>query len=156
MKKFFALLLALCLLCGAAALASGYDQTSNTQLTATIEESYLIVIPSTLQVPFQQTSTLLPVAVTNLHLHLSEQPESETVLYVEVIPGQQLTAGENVLPYTLMGCETRDGMTGLFFQQDESRNLTVEIAQADWNAAPAGDYSDTVLFQVSVQEVAKE
>lgn len=71
MKKIFASILTLCLLCGTTALATEYDSASNTPetvLTTTLDESYTVVIPSTLNIAFNATSTNLPVQVTFLRL----------------------------------------------------------------------------------------
>lgn len=72
MKKLFALVLAMCLLCGATALADEYGPETSaapkTVLTVTLEESYTVVIPATLNIPLNATSTNLPIEVTALRL----------------------------------------------------------------------------------------
>lgn len=71
MKKLFALVLALCLLCDATALAGTYSNPTNdaqTLLTTTLNESFTVVIPSTVNIPFNRTSTEMTINVTALRL----------------------------------------------------------------------------------------
>ena len=37
----------------------------------------------------------------------------------------------------------------MFLNAGEKVDLTINITQADWDAAAAGDYSDTVTFNIS-------
>lgn len=140
MKKLLSLLMVLCLLCGVAALAD--DSNRQTVLQATVDSGYTIVIPPTLTIAFGAETTDLPVQVTSLHLS-----GSYDALKVEVGSMSQLT-NENgkLIWYTIDG--KTFGATR-YFQTTETQNFVVGITAADWNKAPAGNYSGTVSFNVT-------
>lgn len=140
MKKLLSLLMVLCLLCGVAALAD--DSNRQTVLQATVDSGYTIVIPPTLTIAFGAETTDLPVQVTALHLS-----GSYDALKVEVGSMSQLT-NENgkLIWYTIDG--KTFGATR-YFQTTETQNFVVGITAADWNKAPAGNYSGTVSFNVT-------
>ena len=146
MKKIFACVLALCLLCGAAALA----ETKQTILTAEIDESYTIVIPATVEIGFEAERTELPVKVTALRT-LSKGTAADTLrkLAVKMAADKKLTNenGDN-LAYTV-------NADALYFTAVGSESFVIAIAQAAWDAAPAGAYTDTVTFDIAIGDYAE-
>ncbi|MBR3796536.1 MAG: hypothetical protein IKK34_11030 [Clostridia bacterium] len=148
MKKIFAMVLAACLLCGAAALA----ETKSTILTAEIAEEYEITIPATVNIAFEATSTDLPVEVTTLRL-LSKGTIADTVrkLYVQVSDNDDTLENANgdQINYTLGGSEAASGKW-LYFTETGTKNFTVDITKAAWDAAPAGSYENTITFTVAI------
>ena len=141
MKKIFAFVLALCLLCGAFALA----ETKTTILTTEIDESYTVVIPATVNIDFEATSTNLPVQVTALRT-LSKGTAANTVrkLAVEITTDNKLTNGNgDNLAYTV-------DKDAVYFTAAGTQNFVIGIPQANWNVAPAGTYTDTVTFAVAI------
>ena len=141
MKKVLALILSLCLLCGAAALA----ETKTTILTAEIDESYTIVIPPTVDIGFEATSTSLPVKVTTLRTY-SKGTAANTVrkLAVQMATDKKLTnaSGDN-LAYTV-------DKEAVYFTAADTQNFVIGITKAAWDAAPAGTYTDTVTFAIAI------
>lgn len=141
MRKLIVFVLSLCMLFSAAALA----ETKSTILTAEIDESYTIVIPPTVDIDFEATSTNLPVQVTALRT-LSKGTAANTVrkLAVEITTDNKLTnANGDNLAYTV-------DKGALYFTATGTQNFVVGITQANWNAAPAGTYTDTVTFSIAI------
>ena len=142
MKKIFAFVLVLCLLCGVTALAA---ETKTTELKAVIDESYTVVIPPTVNIGFEATSTNLPVQVTALRT-LSKGTAANTVrkLAVEMTTDNKLTnANGDNLAYTV-------DKDAVYFTATGTQNFVIGITQANWNAAPAGTYTDTVTFAIAI------
>lgn len=153
MKKILAFILSLTLLCGAVAMADTYTNDGandpSTELKVTVSSGYTIVIPATLDIPFNQTATNLTVEVTALHL-----PSTANALKVAVGTMNPLTNEANkTLAYTMDGKTTS---VARYFQKLESQNFVVGITQADWNKAPAGNYSGTVNFIISFDNIANQ
>lgn len=148
MKKMIVMLLALCLLCGAAALA----ETKETELKVEIAESYEITIPATVTIPFEATATNLPVEVTALRTY-STGTIANTVrkLYVKVSNNDGMLDNQygDKLAYTIGGSEAATGKY-LYFTQTGTKNFTVNITKAAWDAAPAGSYSNTITFTIAI------
>lgn len=155
MKKIFALILALCLLCGTTALAD--DSNRQTELKTTIEESYTIVIPATLEIPFNSTSTNLPIEVTALRTYFSG-PQKDTVrklsVQVSSYGNPLMNETNNTISYTIGGSEDASGKY-LYFTKPGTKNFTINIAQERWDDAPAGTYTNTIKFTVKIGDFAK-
>ena len=148
MKKIFAVVLALCLLCSMTAFAVEYgpgDSSAETTLQVTVDESYTVVIPATVDIDFNATSTDLPVQVTALRTY-STGTVADTVrkLAVEITADNKLT-NENGddLAYSV---DTKN----VYFTATGTQNFAIRITSAAWNAAPAGTYTDTVTFAIAI------
>ncbi len=144
MKNITALFLALLVLCAAPALADEYtgETTATTNIDLALEESYTLIIPSTLAIPFEQQETQLPVTVSGLRL-LAPQDGQERVLLVKSASasGELKNASGDALPYTLTPGE-------LVFRAEETQNLLVSIAPDAWDKAPGGEYTGAVTFSM--------
>lgn len=145
MKRLFALALALCLLCGATAFATelnSQNTSGTTTLTATIDDAYTLVIPASLPITYGATATALTLEVTNYRLAAGKS------LNVAWTSSGKLTAGSAELPYQLLlnGSEA----TSVNFTAVGTKDLTVSIAEADWNSAAAGSYTGSVTFTASI------
>lgn len=157
MKKFFALVLALCLLCAGTALATEYGPASSnpqTVLTTTLDETYTVIIPATLSIPFNSTSTNLPIKVTALRLLPTGTAENTVrALYVKVNqPNLELvnTAdSSSKISYNIVGGEGTPART-YYFTATGTKNFNVTISQSEWNNAAAGTYEETITFTVGI------
>lgn len=152
MKKILAIILSLCLLCGATAFATEYNQDSITDpttiLTTTVAESYTLTIPATLDITYGTTLSTLGVTVSNYRLR------SVNELHVTASYGGNLINQDratDTIPYT-MTWQSTDFNSGavMEFDNNASYNCFVNITKADWNAAAAGDYEDTVTFTAAI------
>lgn len=144
MKKIFALVLALCLLCGATALADNSNR--QTELKVSVQSGYTIVIPTTLNITFGAESTNLPVEVTALHLSSKYNALKVTVGSMEPLKNEN----DKLIWYMIDGKSS--GATR-YFQKPETQNFVVGITAEEWNKAPAGNYSRKVSFTVSFDNV---
>lgn len=145
MKKIFPLILALCLLCCATALA----ETKTTILQTEVAESYEIVIPATVTIPFEATSTNLPVEVTALHTYSTGTiANSVRALHVKAASAGNKLENQNgdTISYTISGGESQANM--LYFTEVAEKAYTISITKAAWDAAPAGSYTDNVTFEI--------
>lgn len=163
MKKIFAVLVALCLLCGACALAENNstvngdgksEKTANTVVTTTVEESYAISIPAEIVIPFGSTQAhSQSVAVTKYNL-LSTHKLS--VNYTSA-NGFKMMNGTDYIPYITMGIKpdmesfaTNMTTWNLSVKVSNSSNDGTAAIEQIWNNAKAGDYSDTLTFTTKI------
>lgn len=150
MKKFLAMILALCLFCSAAAFAATQNQQSTTKLTATIsneiQETYTLVIPATLNIAYGATETKLPITVANCNLKDGNQ------IKLSQNWDGSLKNGEKILPYTLNynGKQVNDSTNAVTFKKDGTANLIVAISNAAWKNAENGTYNGEITFLASI------
>lgn len=155
MKKIFAFILSLTLLGSMTAMAD--DSNRQTELKVTIEESYTIEIPTTLDIPFNSTSTNLPIKVTSLRL-LSTGTNADYVRKLCVnIPNYNAvltSANGDKITYSIGGSE-RSPEKEIRFTDTGTKNFTIDITQEKWDAAPAGTYTGTLTFKVVIAYCSK-
>lgn len=150
MKKAFTLLLALCLLLCGMALADTYSSAANdakTILTTTLDESFTVVIPSDMNIAFNKTSTDLTIEVTALRL----MPAGRALQVQVNKTSSQLVNSESSsskINYTIH--EKNGTADKLSFTQTGKQYFQIDIAQAEWDKAPAGTYTDTLTFNVGI------
>lgn len=157
MKKICAFALALCLLGGGAALAEqtiteSSNKPATTVLTTTISEGYTIKIPATVEIPFNQVETELPIEVTTLHLNPSAEGSTRK-LQVRLWEAGALTNGTggklgNAIEGT--GLVKDQNYWYLYFTEIGTKSITIKIPSTAWNKAPAGDYSSTMKFYITL------
>lgn len=153
MKKLIASALALAMCCAmavpayAATINQGSDpKTSNAEITTSIAPTYTVTIPDSVEVEFNATQTQFgSIEVTQAQI----DPDKQIV--VSVTSGEALinqTDNTKTLPYTI---EDGNGefTSAAYLAEGDKTDLTVNITEDDWNAAYAGDYSDTVTFTVA-------
>lgn len=150
MKKLFAVVLALCLVCGTTALAGTYSNATTdakTILTTTLDESFTVVIPSDMNIAFNKTSTDLTIEVTALRL----MPAGRALQVQVNKTSSQLVNSESSsskINYTIH--EKNGTADKLSFTQTGKQYFQIDIAQAEWDKAPAGTYTDTLTFNVGI------
>lgn len=162
MKKILAFMLALCLLCGATALAEIYTDTNSvpqTILTTTLAETYTVVIPSTLNIPFEATSTNLPIEVTALRL-LPTGTAADTIRALQVKVNQpnleliNQSDSTSKISYDIGGGEGTPARTH-YFTTTGAKNFNVTISKSEWDNAAAGTYEETITFTVGIINKSK-
>ncbi len=168
MKKLISLLLTLCLLCGVVALADttinqgSDDKAATTTVSYTINtcEDYTVTIPSSVSmsgtsdnisgtISISLDTTTFNVASKTIKVVLSSAANGYT-------DGKYaLVNGENKINYTLKrsGQEFKLGDTLIEWTYGNGTQVSVSlIAQAYPSAnLPAGNYTDTLTFTVSVE-----
>lgn len=144
MKKLLCGLLALSLIFCAVALAEGaYDQddnTASTTLTTTIKApdapSYTIIIPPTLEIAPNANSTRLGVQLT-------EMTNAQSVTVATAANGSMKNSSSGSIDYTVTN-------NTLSWDSPSEKWMTINITDEEWQQAPAGAYTGTMSFTISV------
>ena len=149
MKKILCALLILSLIFCATALAEGtYDQddkTATTTLTTTIAgpdaPTYTVVIPSTLAITPNTTSTPLTV-------RLVEAKNAKSVTVTAEANGSMTNGSGGTINFTV-------DSTTLTFSNFNSlpseKWMSIHITEAEWQQAPAGNYTGALTFTLSAE-----
>ena len=149
MKKILCALLILSLIFCATALAEGtYDQddkTATTTLTTTIAgpdaPTYTVVIPSTLAITPNTTSTPLTV-------RLVEAKNATSVTVTAEANGSMANGSGGTINFTV-------DSTTLTFSNFNSlpseKWMSIHITEAEWQQAPAGNYTGALTFTISAE-----
>lgn len=149
MKKILCALLILSLIFCATTLAEGtYDQddkTATTTLTTTIAgpdaPTYTVVIPSTLAITPNTTSTPLTV-------RLVEAKNAKSVTVTAEANGSMTNGSGGTINFTV-------DSTTLTFSNFNSlpseKWMNIHITEAEWQQAPAGNYTGALTFTISAE-----
>ena len=147
MKKILCALLILSLIFCATALAEGtYDQddkTATTTLTTTIAgpDAPTVVIPSTLAITPNTTSTPLTV-------RLVEAKNAKSVTVTAEANGSMTNGSGGTINFTV-------DSTILTFSNFNSlpseKWMSIHITEAEWQQAPAGNYTGALTFTISAE-----
>ncbi|MCI5727348.1 MAG: hypothetical protein MR274_07565 [Clostridium sp.] len=121
-------------------------KTVDTEITTSIVPTYTVTIPANVNVPFNAQSTDFgSIEVT------AAQINPDKCIKVALISDGELknTVDETkVIPYTVKSGDTAFTFA-TYLAADDKTDLTINITEDDWNKAYAGDYTDTVTFEVS-------
>ena len=152
MKKILTLALvgAMLTATGITAFAVDYPGgTQNTEITTSVEPTFTVTVPADTTVPFNALST----EFGSVELE-SARLAPDKAVQVTVTSDYNLNNSVDntaVIPYSLKaGNDTLDAdYAATFTTAGEKVDLTIDITQAAWDAAAAGDYSDTVTFNIA-------
>ena len=149
MKKLLCALLTLSLIFCAAALAEGtYDEddsTASTTLTTTIKgpdaPSYTLIIPSTLTITPNATSTTLTVQLT--------EANNANSIRVETAANGSMTNGSGgTIKFTVTSNELTFSN---FANLPATKMMAIGITAEQWQQAAAGTYTGTMSFTISAE-----
>ena len=149
MKKLLCALLTLSLIFCAAALAEGtYDEddsTASTTLTTTIKgpdaPSYTLIIPSTLTIAPNATSTTLTVQLT--------EANNANSIRVETAANGSMTNGSGgTIEFTVTSNELSFGN---FSSLPSAKTMAIGITAEELQQAAAGTYTGTMSFTISAE-----
>ncbi|MCI6388584.1 MAG: hypothetical protein MR823_05535 [Ruminococcus sp.] len=153
MKKLLSFTLALVMMLSVSvtAFAATINQDSNpktvdTEITTSIAPTYTVTIPADVNVSFNATSTSFgKIEVTAAQIN----PDKciKVALTTDGTLNNTVDATK-VIPYTVNAGATAF-TSATYLVAGEKTDLTINITQNDWNSAYAGDYTDTVTFNVS-------
>ena len=149
MKKLLCVLLTLSLILCAAALAEDtYDEddsTASTTLTTTIKgpdaPSYTLIIPSTLTITPNATSTTLTVQLT--------EANNANSIRVETAANGSMTNGSGgTIDFTVTSNELTFSN---FANLPATKMMAIGITAEQWQQAAAGTYTGTMSFTISAE-----
>ena len=159
MKKFIALTLvsALALSVSVTAFAAQINQDTpepkktDAVIKTSIAPTYTVTIPADVTVEFNaETTTFGQIKLD------SAQIEPDKCIKVSLTTDGELNNKVDkakVIPYTVKSGEN-SFTSANYLSAGDSTDLTINIATDDWNKAYAGEYTDTVTFEVSYENKA--
>ena len=151
MRKLFALLLTVCLLATMSVTAFADNTTGgDADITTSIAPTYTVTIPANTTVTFNATETDFgAIEVTAAQIHPNK------CIKVELTSDGKLENSidaTKVIPYAIKDSEGTAFTSATYLTEGDKTELSIHITANDWNAAYAGDYSDTVTFTVSYED----
>ena len=148
MKKVFAMILTAALVMGLAVTAFAAD---NVDITTSIAPTYTVTIPANTAVVFNATETAFgAIEVEAAQIH------PDKCIRVSLTSDGKLENSideAKVIPYAIKDSEGNVFTSATYLTEGDKTDLTIHITAADWNAAYAGEYSDTVTFTVSYENI---
>ena len=153
MKKVFAVILTVALLMSLSVTAFAANTTGgDADITTSIDPTYTVTIPADVNVQFNATETdfgAIEVAASQIH--------PDKCIKVALTTDNELNnAIDNtkVIPYAIKDADGADFTSATYLTEGDKTELSIHITANDWNAAYAGEYSDTVTFTVSYVDKA--
>ena len=151
MKKLFALILTVCLLATMSVTAFAANTTGgDADITTSIAPTYTVTIPADVNVAFNATETAFgTIEVTASQIHPNK------CIKVALASDGKLENSidaTKVIPYTIKDSQGAAFTAATYLTEGDKTELSIHITADDWNAADAGEYSDTVTFTVSYED----
>ena len=151
MKKLFALILTVALIASLSVTAFAANTTGGeADITTSIAPTYTVTIPADVNVQFNATETAFgTIEVTASQIH-----PDKCIKVALTTDGELNNAIDNtkVIPYEIQDSEGTAFTSATYLTEGDKTELSIHITADDWNAAYAGDYSDTVTFTVSYED----
>ena len=153
MKKLMTLTLAGVMLTTAGITAYSVDYpggTQDTEITTSVAPAFTVTIPADTTVAFNALSTDFGSVTLESARLAPNKAVQVTITYDNDLNNSGDTTA--VIPYVLKDnseITVNADYAVTFFRAGEKVDLTINITQADWDAAAAGDYSDTVTFNIA-------
>jgi hypothetical protein len=151
MKKYLTFMLAIALILSVCAFpAMAAEDNRNAVISTEIDPSYIVTIPADLKVPYGQENTAFG-AVTLVSANLEPDMCVKVTLSTDNLLENKADKNKTIA-YTIHEGTVEsvgDVFTfGRYFVAGDKTDLTVGITQDAWNSAYAGQYDDTVTFQI--------
>ena len=151
MKKVFALILTVCLLASMSVTAFAANTTGgDADITTSIAPTYTVTIPADVNVQFNATET----AFGAIEVEASQIHPNKCIKVALTTDNELNNAIDNtkVIPYAIKDSTGAAFTSATYLTEGDKTELSIHITANDWNAAYAGDYSDTVTFTVSYED----
>ena len=153
MKKLFALILTVAMLATMSVTAFAANTTGgDADITTSIAPSNTVTIPADVNVSFNATETAFgTIEVTAAQIH------PDKCIKVALASDGKLENSidaTKVIPYAIKDSKGAAFTSATYLTEGDKTELSIHITANDWNAAYAGDYSDTVTFTVSYVDKA--
>ena len=145
MKKVFAVICAVAILMSLSVTAFAANTTGGeADITTSIEPTYTVTIPANTNVNFNATETAFgTIEVTASQIHPDKQIRVTLTTDGELNNTIDTT---KVIPYVIKDASGAAFTTATYLTEGDKTVLSIHITADDWNAAYAGDYTDTVTF----------
>ena len=118
-------------------------------ISTNIAPTYTVTIPADVNVAFNATES----AFGNIEVAASQIHPDKCIKVALTTDGKLENSIDNtkVIPYVIQD-ETGAAFTSAtYLTEGDKTELSIHITTEDWNAAYAGDYTDTVTFTVSYE-----
>ena len=151
MKKVCAVILTVALLASLSVTAFAANTTDGkADITTSIAPTYTVTIPADVNVAFNATETdfgAIEVAVSQIH-------PDKCIKVALTTDGELNNAIDNtkVIPYEIQDSEGNAFTSATYLTEGDKTELSIHITADDWNAAYAGEYSDTVTFTITYED----
>ena len=151
MKKLFDIALALVLVASLSVTAFAANTTGGeADITTSIAPTYTVTIPANTNVNFNATETAFgAIEVTASQIHPDKQIRVTLTTDGELNNTIDTT---KVIPYVIKDASGAAFTTATYLTEGDKTELSIHITADDWNAAYAGDYSDTVTFTITYED----
>lgn len=150
MKKLFVLILTVAMLATMSVTAFAANTTGGeADITTSIAPTYTVTIPADVNVQFNATET----AFGAIEVEASQIHPNKCIKVALATDGELNNAIDNtkVIPYAIKDSEGTAFTSATYLTEGDKTELSIHITADDWNAAYAGEYSDTVTFTVSYE-----
>ena len=151
MKKVFAVILTVALMATMSVSAFAANTIGcDADITTSIDPTYTVTIPADVNVQFNATETAFgTIEVTASQIH-----PDKCIKVALTTDGELNNAIDNtkVIPYEIQDGEGTEFTSATYLTEGDKTELSIHITADDWNAAYAGEYSDTVTFTVSYED----
>ena len=151
MKKAVTFLLVVAMLATMSMTAFADNTTGgDADITTSIAPTYTVTIPADVSVQFNATETNFgAIEVTASQIH-----PDKCIKVALATDGELNNAIDTtkVIPYAIKDSEGNDFTSATYLTEGDKTELSIHITADDWNAAYAGEYSDTVTFTVSYED----
>ena len=150
MKKLFAVILAAALVMSLSITAFAANTTGgDADITTSINPTYTVTIPANTTVAFNATETDFgAIEVTASQIHPNK------CIKVALASDGKLENSidaTKVIPYAIKDSQDAAFTSATYLTEGDKTELSIHITANDWNAAYAGDYSDTVTFTITYE-----
>ena len=151
MKKLFVLILTVAMLATMSVTAFAANTTGGkADITTSIAPTYTVTIPADVNVQFNATETAFgAIEVTASQIH------PDKCIKVALATDKELNnAIDNtkVIPYAIKDSTGAAFTSATYLTEGDKTELSIHITADDWNAAYAGEYSDTVTFTITYED----
>ena len=151
MKKVLTFALAVMLVMSLSVTAFAANTTGgDADITTSIAPTYTVTIPADVNVQFNATETSFgAIEVEAAQIH------PDKCIKVELTSDGKLENSidaTKVISYAIKDSTGAAFTSATYLTEGDKTELSIHITADDWNAAYAGDYSDTVTFTVSYED----
>ena len=151
MKKLFAVILTVALLMSLSVTVFAANTTGgDADITTSIAPTYTVTIPADVNVAFNATETDFgAVEVTASQIH------PDKCIKVTLASDGKLENNidaTKVIPYAIKDSTGAAFTSDTYLSEGDKTELSIHITADDWNAAYAGEYSDTVTFTITYED----